>query len=121
MKRKVLVVDDNPDAAGTLAALVDALGGESRTAADGAGAIQSAMEFSPDVILLDIGMPGMDGYETCRRIRQHASGHRAFIVAITGWGQDGDKRRPADAGFDAHLTKPADPAELERLLAEAAR
>jgi signal transduction histidine kinase/CheY-like chemotaxis protein len=121
VRRRVLVVDDNADAADTLAALVDALGGESRTAADGAGAIQCAMDFSPDVILLDIGMPGMDGYETCRRIRQHASGRRVFMIAITGWGQDGDKLRATEAGFDAHLTKPADPAVLERLLAEASR
>jgi CheY-like chemotaxis protein len=64
-------------------------------------------------------MPGMDGYEACRRIRQERFGRRAFIVAITGWGQDGDKRRAAEAGFDAHLTKPADPVVLERLLAEA--
>ena len=121
VKRRVLVVDDNADAAETLAALVHALGGESRTAIDGATAIQCAMEFSPDVILLDIGMDNMDGYETCRRIRQLAVGPRVFIIAITGWGQDADKVRAAEAGFDAHLTKPADPAVLERLLAEATR
>jgi CheY-like chemotaxis protein len=121
VQRRVLVVDDNADAADTLAALVRTLGGEARTAADGAGAVKSAREFLPDVILLDIGMPGMDGYETCRRIREHPSGHHAFIVAITGWGQDGDKLRAAESGFDAHLTKPADPAMLQRLLAEGAR
>ena len=121
VKRRVLVVDDNADAADTLAALVHALGLESRTAADGPGAIQCAIDFSPEVILLDIGMPGMDGYETCRRIREHGFGNRAFIIAITGWGQDADKLRATDAGFDAHLTKPADPAVLERLLAEATR
>ena len=63
----------------------------------------------------------MDGYETCKRIREHSVGRRAFIIAITGWGQDGDKLRATESGFDAHLTKPADPAVLERLLAEAAR
>ena len=121
VRRRVLVVDDNADAADTLAALVRALGGEARTATDGAGAVECAVDFSPDVILLDIGMPGMDGYETCRRIREHAFGKRAFIIAITGWGQDSDKVRATEAGFDAHLTKPADPAVLERLLAEATR
>src|SRR5688572_24628771 len=121
VKQRVLVVDDNADAADTLAALVQALGGEARTATDGTGAIQCAIDFSPDVILLDIGMPGMDGYEACKRIRQHRFGRRAFIIAITGWGQEGDKLRATEAGFDAHLTKPADPAVLERLLAEATR
>jgi PAS domain S-box-containing protein len=119
VKRRVLIVDDNADAADTLASLVRTLGGEARTAADGPSGIECASEFTPDVILLDIGMPGMDGYEACRRIRQERFGRRAFIVAITGWGQDGDKRRAAEAGFDAHLTKPADPVVLERLLAEA--
>ena len=117
VRRRVLVVDDNPDAAETLASLVDALGGEARTAADGASAIQCALEFSPEIILLDIGMPGMDGYETCRQMRKAQVVKRPFIVAITGWGQDGDKRRAAEAGFDAHLTKPADPEVLQRLLA----
>jgi signal transduction histidine kinase/ActR/RegA family two-component response regulator len=119
VRRRVLIVDDNADAAETLASLVGTLGGEARTAADGPSGIRCASEFSPDVILLDIGMPGMDGYETCRRIRQERRGKRAFIIAITGWGQEGDKRRAVEAGFDAHLTKPADPLVLERLLAEA--
>ncbi|CAN5690956.1 hypothetical protein BH18ACI5_BH18ACI5_22820 [soil metagenome] len=116
LKRRVLFVDDNVDAAETLASLVRALGGEARTAADGLSGIECASTFAPDVILLDIGMPVIDGYETCRRIRQQPFGERIFIVAITGWGQEGDKRRAAEAGFDAHLTKPADSAALERLL-----
>ena len=119
VKRRVLIVDDNADAADTLASLVRALGGDARTAADGPSGIQCAAEFAPDVILLDIGMPEMDGYEACRRIRQTQLGTRPLIVALSGWGQDGDKRRAAEAGFDAHLTKPADPIVLERLLAEA--
>ena len=119
VRRQVLIVDDNADAADTLASLVRALGGEARTAADGGSAIQCALEFSPDVILLDIGMPGLDGYETCRRIRQQTVGKRPFIVALTGWGQDGDKRRAAEAGFDAHLTKPTDPEVLQQLLTKA--
>ncbi|MEO5897034.1 MAG: response regulator [Vicinamibacterales bacterium] len=107
LKRRVLVVDDNVDAAETLAPLVRALGGEARTAADGLSGIECASTFAPDVILLDIGMPVIDGYETCRRLRQQPFGQRIFIVAITGWGQEGDKRRAAEAGFDTHLTKPA--------------
>ena len=119
VKRRVLIVDDNIDAAETLASLVHTLGGEARTATDGASGIQCASVFTPDIILLDIGMPEMDGYETCKRIRQENFGKRMFIVALTGWGQDDDKRRAAVAGFDAHLTKPADPHALERLFAEA--
>lgn len=120
VKRRVLIVDDNADAAETLALLVGTLGGEARTAADGPSGIQCASEFSPDMIFLDIGMPGMDGYETCRRIREKRFGRRPVIVALTGWGQEDDKRRAAEAGFDSHLTKPADPVILERLLAGAA-
>jgi CheY-like chemotaxis protein len=119
VRRRVLIVDDNADAAETLALLVRTLGGDARTAADGQSGIQCASEFSPDVILLDIGMPGMDGYETCRRLRQDHGTGRTVIVALSGWGQEGDKRRAAEAGFDAHLTKPANPSVLERLLAEA--
>jgi CheY-like chemotaxis protein len=117
--RRVLIVDDNRDAADTLASLVRTMGGQARTAADGPSGIECAAEFAPDLILLDIGMPGMDGYETCRRLRQMRLATRPFIVAISGWGQDGDKQRAAAAGFDAHLTKPADPAALEKLLAQA--
>ena len=70
-------------------------------------------------VRIDIGMPGMDGYETCRRLRTQPSAANAFIVALTGWGQDRDKQRAVDAGFDAHLTKPADPQDIERVLANA--
>jgi len=118
VKRRVLVIDDNADAADTLASLVRTLGGDARTAAEGPSGIQCAAEFFPDVILLDIGMPQMDGYEACRRIRDMQLGKSPFIVAISGWGQDSDRRRATEAGFDAHLTKPADPVVLEKLLAE---
>jgi PAS domain S-box-containing protein len=112
---RVLVVDDNDDAATMLVMLVQQLGGQGRSAADGEAAVRQALEFKPDVVLLDIGLPGMDGYETCRRIRdQYGKGLK--IVAITGWGQEHDKRLALDAGFDAHLTKPADLLALERLL-----
>jgi PAS domain S-box-containing protein len=114
--RRVVIVDDNQDAAETLALLVEALGGETRVAHDGDGGLQAVVEFSPDVVLLDLGLPGMDGYETCRRIRTLPAGSAIHIVAVTGWGQERDKRRAREAGFDAHLTKPADPSVLERIL-----
>jgi signal transduction histidine kinase/integral membrane sensor domain MASE1/CheY-like chemotaxis protein len=118
--RRVLVVDDNVDSADMMAWLVNSMGGEARAAYDGPAAVREAAAFDPDIVLLDIGMAGMDGYETCRRIRDSAR-RRQFIVAITGWGQDRDKVRAANAGFDAHITKPADPAKLERLLLDAGR
>jgi PAS domain S-box-containing protein len=117
-RRRVLIVDDNEDSAEALAMLVDAIGGVAATAANGQEGILRAAEFQPDTIFLDIGMPGLDGYETCRRLRQQLSGRDVFIVALTGWGQARDKQRAADAGFNAHLTKPADPQMIERLLAD---
>ena len=116
IRRRVLVVDDNVDAAEMLASLVRAMGGAAETASDGHQAIERAAAFAPDTIFLDIGMPSMDGYETCRRLRRERFGKDAMIVALTGWGQERDKQRAAEAGFDGHLTKPADPAELTRLL-----
>ena len=95
--------------------LVEALGGECRTAADGECALRDIRASRPDVVLLDIGMPGVDGYETCRRIRREF-GDDIFVVALTGFGQEQDKARAQDAGFSAHLTKPADPAALTHLL-----
>lgn len=116
--RRVLVIDDNVDAADTLAALVVALGGEAATTYDGRNGLRCATEFRPDVILLDIGMPDMDGYETCRQLRTQPSGQAAYIVAVTGWGQLHDRERALAEGFDAHLTKPADPRMLERLMVD---
>ena len=112
---RVLVIDDNVDAADTTAMLVEALGGSVAVAYDGEAGIAQAVAFRPRVVLLDLGMPGIDGYETCRRMRQ-ALGAQVFIVALTGWGQEQDKDEALRAGFDAHLTKPADPAALEQLL-----
>ncbi|HUQ86974.1 MAG TPA: ATP-binding protein, partial [Vicinamibacterales bacterium] len=116
--RRVLVVDDNEDSAEMLAMLVRNLGGEARTVFDGEAAIREAADFDPHIVLLDIGLPGIDGYETCRRIRAHR-GAGTKMVAITGWGQEEDKLRAMKAGFDRHLTKPANPVALELLLAEA--
>jgi CheY-like chemotaxis protein len=115
---RVLVIDDNVDAADTMSALVQAMGGEAATAYSGRDGLQRAAEFNPDVVLLDIGMPEMDGYETCRRLRAHPAGEAAYIVAVTGWGQLSDRERALAEGFDGHLTKPADPRTLEGLLAD---
>jgi CheY-like chemotaxis protein len=117
--KRVLVIDDNVDAADTLSALVVAVGGEARTAYDGRSGLRCAAEFRPDVVLLDIGMPEMDGYETCRRLRAESYGRHAYIVAVTGWGQLHDRERALADGFDAHLTKPADLRVLGALLADA--
>jgi CheY-like chemotaxis protein len=117
--RRVLIVDDNADSTEVLQMLVSHWGAAVRTAHDGESAVPIAAEFNPDVVLLDIGLPGIDGYETCRRLRQQC-GTGVTIVALTGWGQDRDKRRAQDAGFDAHLTKPADPVALEALLMKGA-
>jgi CheY-like chemotaxis protein len=116
VSRRVLIVDDNEDAAESLAMLIEVLGGQARIALNGLAGLQAVAEFRPDLVLLDIGMPGIDGYETCRRIRLEPFGRDVLVVALTGWGQEQDKRRALDAGFDAHLTKPADPAVLERIL-----
>lgn len=114
--RRILVTDDNVDAALTLASLLGMLGHEVRTAHDGAEAIEAAAAFRPDVIFLDIGMPRMDGYEACRRIRALGQAPAPVIVALTGWGQAEDKRKAQEAGFDHHFTKPVDPARLEALV-----
>ncbi|HET9397123.1 MAG TPA: hybrid sensor histidine kinase/response regulator, partial [Nitrospiraceae bacterium] len=114
--RRVLVIDDNADAADTLAALVVALGGQAATAYNGLDGLKCAEEFRPDVVLLDIGMPELDGYETCRRLRAQPYG-QVYVVAVTGFGQLHDRERALSDGFDAHVTKPADPRILEELCA----
>lgn len=115
---RVLVVDDNRDGAQSLALMLDLEGHEVRTASDGLQALEIAEEFHPNVVLLDIGMPGIDGYETARRLRRRPWAQSALLCAQTGWGQEDDKRRARSAGFDRHLVKPIDPEELNRILAE---
>jgi CheY-like chemotaxis protein len=110
-------VDDNRDGATSLAALLTVMGNETRIAHDGLEAVAVAEAFRPDVILMDIGMPRLNGFDACRRIRQQAWGKSAVLVAQTGWGQDDDKRKSQEAGFDFHVVKPVDPAVLERVLA----
>jgi CheY-like chemotaxis protein len=117
---RVVIIDDNQDAAHTMSMLVEQLGGSARMAHDPLSGLAAVQEFHPDMVFLDIGMPGMDGYETCRRIRRQPSRRHIVIVAVTGWGQPQDKQRALDAGFDAHLTKPVDPTAFARVLAMAA-
>ncbi len=109
--RRILVVDDNADAAETLAMLLSLEGHETRVANDGATALVLADEFSPDTIFLDIGMPGMNGYEAARRLRD-VKGTAVRLIALTGWGAEEDRRLASEAGFDRHLVKPVDPATL---------
>jgi len=116
--RRVLVIDDNPAGARAMKRLVTALGGECRVAHNGQAGLADIRESRPDIVILDIGMPGLDGYETCRRIREEF-GSSLMVVALTGWGQERDKHKAMQAGFDLHLTKPADPTLLEELLTTA--
>lgn len=115
--RKILVVDDNRDAAQTMAMMLRLLGNEVATAFDGLDAIETEKQFQPDVILMDVGMPRLNGYEATRRIRERKSNREVFIVAVTGWGQEGDRENSKNAGCDAHLVKPVDLADLQLLLA----
>jgi signal transduction histidine kinase/ActR/RegA family two-component response regulator len=115
--RRVLVVDDNRDAADSLAMILEMSGTEVAVAYDGEQALVLIEEETPDVVLMDIGMPVMDGYEVARRIRSTPGGERFHLVALTGWGQADDKERALSTGFDEHLTKPVDPAVLAELLA----
>jgi DNA-binding response OmpR family regulator len=105
--RRVLVVDDNQDAADSLAMLLGVRGEEVRIAYDGAKALEVERDFKPDVILLDIGLPALSGYDVAERVREKR-GDKVLIVAITGWGQEKDLRRAEDAGIDHHFTKPVD-------------
>jgi PAS domain S-box-containing protein len=115
-RRRILIADDNVDAANSLGQLLELLGNDVSIAHDGLQAVEEAEAFLPDVILLDIGMPKLNGYDACRRIRQQPWGSDALLVALTGWGQDEDKRRSKDAGFDVHLVKPVDLGALKKLL-----
>ncbi len=116
-RRRVLIADDNRDAADTLAMLLEMSGNEVCVARDGEEAVSMAASFQPDAILLDIGMPRLDGYGACERIRLLPGVGAAFIVALTGWGNDADKDRARAAGFDRHLVKPVDPVQLLEILA----
>jgi CheY-like chemotaxis protein len=116
-KHRILVVDDNRDTAESLAMILRRLGHEVQTAHDGLEAVHAEAAFRPDVVLLDIGLPKLNGYEAAKVIRRQSSNRRVAIIAVSGWGQEDDRRRALEAGFDHHLTKPIEPAALERLLA----
>jgi len=116
--RRILVVDDNRDSATTLALLLKMSGNQTETAFDGLAAVETAEAFRPDVILLDIGLPKMNGHDTCRVIRQQPWGKDILILALTGWGQEEDRRKTAEAGFDNHLVKPVDHIALNKLISE---
>jgi PAS domain S-box-containing protein len=116
--RRVLVVDDNADAARTLARLLESLGHSTAVAHDGEQAVRLATEFRPHIVLLDLGMPGMDGYEVARRLRALQRRRRFRIVAVTGWGQEADRIKSREAGIDLHLAKPLEPGELALALGE---
>jgi PAS domain S-box-containing protein len=114
---RILVVDDNRDSVDSLATVLQLQGHDIQTARDGVEAVQAAAAFRPNLVLLDIGLPKMNGYEAAQRIRQHDWGKTMVLIAMTGWGQDEDKRRALQAGFDHHMTKPVDPVALEKLMA----
>jgi CheY-like chemotaxis protein len=114
--RRVLIADDNADAAESLAMLLRLRGHEVRTAHNGHDALVVAADFRPDAAVIDLGMPGLNGNDVVEKIRGEPWGEGMLLVALTGWGQQEDRRRTAEAGFDHHLVKPADPAELDQLL-----
>jgi PAS domain S-box-containing protein len=116
-KRRILVVDDNVDAAKTLGIMLTIMGNETCLAHDGAEAVAKAASFQPEIILLDLGLPNINGFEACQMIRRQPGAERIVIVALTGWGQEEDKYRTKEAGFDDHFVKPIEPARLHRLVA----
>jgi CheY-like chemotaxis protein len=115
---RLLVVDDNRDAAESLALLLRMQGHEVRVAHDGPAALELVRGYRPQMVFLDLGMPGMDGYEVARRLRQQPGLENVRLAALTGWGQPDDRRRTKEAGFDHHFVKPVDPATLQMLVSD---
>ena len=116
--KRILIADDNADSATTLSIMLEMLGNDVRIAHDGEEAVRAAREFQPDAILLDIGMPKMNGYDACSRLRSFPDTASAYMVALTGWGQEADRNRARAAGFDDHLVKPVEPAMLQKLIGD---
>lgn len=114
--KRILVVDDNPDSAESLALMLGFWKYEVRIAIDGPAAVDQALEFLPHVVLLDVGLPGMSGYDVARRLRSEPLTRAALLIALTGYGQPEDRDRSAEAGFDHHLTKPVAPDVLRSFL-----
>jgi CheY-like chemotaxis protein len=119
--KRILVVDDNRDAAESLGMLLKMLGAEVSVVHDGEAALRAVVAQRPAVVFLDLGMPGMDGFEVARRIRQQPETSDTTLIALTGWGQERDRRETKAAGFDHHLIKPADFSALQALLTEVGR
>ena len=115
-RQRLLVVDDNKDAAESMSLLLELWGHEAVCAHDGRSALEMAARYHPDAVFLDIGLPGMDGYEVAERLRELPQGQRMALIAITGYGQDTDRRRSRDAGIDHHLVKPVAPETLRVLI-----
>lgn len=118
---RMLIVDDNRDAADSLGMLMQVMGNQTCVAYDGREALTVASQFHPEVVLLDIGLPNMSGYEVARELRKRPGGSSMLLIATTGWGQPSDKEQSRDAGFDHHLVKPIDPQTLLKLLGQAGR
>jgi CheY-like chemotaxis protein len=116
-RRRILVVDDNQDAARLLSTLLNLSGHTTHMEHDGLAAVSAAESFRPELILLDLGLPKLSGHDAARRIRQQPWGQAMILVALTGWGQEEDRRKSSEAGFDHHLVKPVDHAQLNRLIA----
>jgi CheY-like chemotaxis protein len=114
--RRILIVEDNEDSALSLKMLLEALGHEAEVVHNGEAAIAATASRKPEVILMDIGLPGINGYEAARRIRNDSAGTAMLIVALTGWGQEPDRRRSSEAGIDHHLVKPLDLDKLRLIL-----
>jgi CheY-like chemotaxis protein len=117
---KILVVDDNHDSALSLAMMLSIMGHDTRTAHDGESAVETAEAFQPEVVLLDIGLPKLNGYEVAQRIREQPWGEAMYLIAVTGWGQDEDRQRSSEVGLNLHMVKPVEPSALEKLLASLA-
>ena len=120
-RRRLMVIDDNKDAAESMSMLFELWGHEVICAYDGRAALETAAKYRPDAVFLDIGLPGMDGYEIAERLRELPESARTVLVAITGYGQDEDRRRSREAGIDHHLVKPVSPETLHKLLDSLAR
>jgi CheY-like chemotaxis protein len=114
--QRILIADDNADSAESMGMLLRLMGNDVRIASDGLEAVEQAERFHPDIVLMDIGMPRLDGYEAARQIRSRSWSRDTLLVAVTGWGPSDDSEEATAAGFDRHFTKPLDPAELRRLV-----
>jgi CheY-like chemotaxis protein len=118
---RILIIEDNRDAAASLQILLECLGHKAVVAYSGPDGLQLALSWQPDVVLADIGLPGLNGWEVAERLRQHPALSQARLIAITGYGSEADRARSRQAGFDHHLTKPCDPADLRGLLCRCGR